>query len=139
MENCTYQNTPAFSPSGYEGPARVLDLCDGDTLWVAAPFLGGPVRRVKVRLARIDAPELDCEEGQTCKAWVARLLLKDAADGLDGSRKSSRAAFARVQSMVHLKTTGCDKYGRALGEVFVDGTCLNDSLVEEGYAKNYGH
>lgn len=90
-------------------PATVLSISDGDSIRVR---LHGQLRRV--RLACIDAPELDQEpQGAASRAYLQSLL--------------------RQGSHVRLLPYDTDRHGRLVAEVIGD-TNLNLALVEDGQA-----
>lgn len=95
---------------------RVVSVQDGDTLTVLTAG-----RRVKVRLAGIDAPERDQPFG-------------------DQSRQSlSRMALNRTVSVVVQKI---DDYGRTIGTVTVAGLNVETEQVQRGLAwvyRQYSH
>lgn len=106
----------------YTYRASVISVYDGDTLTVDID-LGFSVimRHQTVRLARINAPEL---RGATAEQGLkSRDALRDKVLG----------------KSVVLKTfkDSREKYGRWLGEVWVDGVCINDWLLEVGLAMKY--
>ena len=90
---------------------RVVGISDGDTLTLLVDR-----ERVRVRLARIDAPELDQPYGKRAKAALSALAL----------RKRARVEVIDI-----------DRYGRTVGEVFVDGIDVNREMVREGHAWAY--
>ncbi len=94
---------------------RVVGVHDGDTLTLRllSQFTN---QQLKVRLAGIDAPELQQPYGQKAK---------QALSGL---------AFGKD---VRVETAGLDKYGRTLGVVFVGALNVNGALVEQGAAWVY--
>lgn len=95
-----------------EFDAKVIGISDGDTLRV----LKDDREAVSVRLEGIDAPEKAQEHGAKAKA---------ALDALVGSK------------VVTIKQTGTDKYRRTLALVYVDKECVNEKLVEQGWAWHY--
>src|SRR5688500_4347177 len=88
--------------------ALIHDITDGDTIKVV------PVPAIEsLRLARINAPEMNEENGKAAKAFLSSLNLKK----------------------VRVETVKKDKYGRLVAEVVLeDGTKLSDLLVEKGFA-----
>lgn len=90
---------------------RVVSVHDGDTLTV----LEGKTQ-YKIRLDGIDAPELSQAYGRVAKDFA------------------SKFAFGKT---VEVKVSGVDRYGRYLGEVFVDGRSLNRELLKAGLAWHY--
>ena len=95
------------------GTARVVD---GDTLAFGA---------ARLRLAGLDAPELD----QTCGPPE-----KPVACG-----RLARDALARLASgPVTCRVSGRDKYGRELGRCAAGGSDVGAELVRDGWAVSYG-
>ena len=114
----------------YRFEAEVIRVIDGDTIEVRIDIGFGATFKTRVRLARINTPELrgeDAARGQAAKKRVQELLPVGTGE------------------KVFLQTykDGNDKYGRYLADVHVDGVvsehagntiCLNDLLVSEGLA-----
>jgi len=90
---------------------RVVGITDGDTLTLLVDR-----RQVRVRLAQIDAPESDQPYGKKAEAALSAL------------------AFGR---QAHVEVVDIDRYGRTVGEVFVDGTDVNREMVRAGHAWAY--
>jgi len=107
----------------YEYRAYVRKVYDGDTITVDID-LGFDIvlHKQKIRLLRIDTPEVrgpEREEG---------LKSRDAL--------RNRIASKWIKLKTHLDKKG--KYGRWLGEVWLEEECINDWLLTEGYAVEYG-
>lgn len=99
--------------------ATIIRHVDADTTHVVVDPGFDLSVRMTVRWARINAPELSTEEGKLALAYVNKRL---------------------PQGMTCLLTTvkdGKDKYGRYLGEFWVDGTSINDELVHVALAAPY--
>jgi endonuclease YncB( thermonuclease family) len=90
---------------------RVVGITDGDTL----TLLVGR-RQVRVRLAQIDAPESDQPYGKKAKAALSAL------------------AFGK---QARVEVVDIDRYGRTVGEIFVDGIDINREMVRAGHAWAY--
>ncbi|MDZ7288585.1 MAG: thermonuclease family protein [candidate division KSB1 bacterium] len=108
----------------YNYRAKVVSVYDGDTCNVDIDLgLRTWIHNEKLRLARIDAPELTGIERPA--GLAARDFLRSLIQGKD----------------VHIQTIKDrqEKYGRYLAEIFVeqDGTWMNvnDLMVQNGYAK----
>jgi endonuclease YncB( thermonuclease family) len=93
--------------------ASVLSIGDGDTITVTEGS-----RRIKVRLACIDAPETS----QSPYGMEARRALQ---------------GLLPIGSHVTLTTKATDRYGRSVAEVLKGSTNINQSLVESGNAFVY--
>lgn len=98
-----------------EGRAQVVD---GDSLVVAAQ---------RVRLAGIDAPELD----QTCRRGAASYPCG----------REAKAALSRLiaDATVSCAVIGRDRYGRDLAECTAGGADLNAAMVRAGQAIAFGN
>jgi endonuclease YncB( thermonuclease family) len=93
--------------------ASVLSVGDGDTITVTEGS-----RRIKVRLACIDAPETS----QSPFGMEARRALQ---------------GLLPIGSQVNLRTKATDRYGRSVAEVLKGSTNINQSLVGSGNAFVY--
>lgn len=110
---CDRPQPHAVQPIPPEADARALEglvvaIHDGDTLSLEA---GG--RRIRVRLAQIDAPEQGQPWGRRARQALARLA----------ERRSARLAVVDR-----------DAYGRTVGDVFVGEVFVNEALVRDGHA-----
>jgi len=90
---------------------RVVGVTDGDTIKIASSGV-----LFKVRLYGIDAPEKHQAYGQKAKQH-----LSDLCFGRD----------------VKLTIVNKDRYGRFVGKVYVEGKCVNEIMVEDGFAWAY--
>jgi len=92
---------------------RVTSVIDGDTLKVLRDG-----REIKIRLAKIDCPELRGQPyGRAAKKFMSSLTFR---------------------KVVKVQEQGTDRYGRVIGTVFLpDGRCLNNELVGAGLAWVY--
>lgn len=102
--------------------AHVEYVYDGDTITVDAELGFTISKEEKLRLARIDAPELRGDERPL--GLISRDALRELIDDKD----------------ITFTDEGTGKYGRTIAEVFVDDTInVSDWLVRNGYAeyKNY--
>jgi len=102
----------------------VVKFVDGDTLDVIIDLGFHITRKERIRLADIDVPELNSSNeaerkiSSDAKLFVMNWILK--------------------QKNLKIKTIKDDKYGRLLGIIYGNNNeCLNDILIEEGYAWKY--
>jgi endonuclease YncB( thermonuclease family) len=93
--------------------ASVLSIGDGDTITVTEGS-----KRIKVRLACIDAPETS-----------------QSPYGMEARKKLQ--GLLPIGSQVTLRTKATDRYGRSVGEVIKGSTNINQSLVGSGNAFVY--
>ena len=104
--------------------AELIRVIDGDTIdaWIDLGF-DITVRR-RIRLWGINAPEtrtLDLEEKREGKIAKARL--------------EEMLSINRGRFMV--KSIGVDKYGRCLGEIYLQDVNINKQLLAEGLVEVY--
>jgi micrococcal nuclease len=106
----------------YTYRAKVTAVYDGDTL-TADIDLGFSVvlRDQTVRLARINAPEL--------RGAGAEMGVK--------SRDALRSQVLGKTVVLRTIKDSREKYGRWLGEVWLNDKCVNDWLLAEGLAVKY--
>jgi len=125
----TWNEKRVDRPTGkrYIYKARVTNVVDGDTVDCEIDVGFDVIRRERLRLAGIDAPEMDAKAGPASKAYV-----------------QERLAGAET---VTIQTRWEDKYGRYVAhlfygegnadEVYERGHYLNAELVLKGLAKRY--
>lgn len=101
--------------SAAEYSGKVVGISDGDTLTLLVPD-GASYRQIKVRLAEIDTPESAQPYGQKAKQALSDL------------------AFNK-QARVIVQDT--DRYGRAVGRVYIGNLDINAELVKSGAAWVY--
>lgn len=109
----------------YTYKAVVVDVYDGDTI-TANVDLGFYtwLHNQKLRLARINAPEVrgdEKEQGKAARDWLKeRVLDRDVIIQTVKTKKGSEKK---------------GKYGRYIIEIYIDGVNINDELVEVGHAE----
>ncbi|MFT6386550.1 MAG: endonuclease YncB(thermonuclease family) [Rickettsiales bacterium] len=121
--------------ANYLYKAQIIDVIDGDTLLLNVDLGFEVIKKQRVRLAQIDAPEMKSEAGEE-------------------SFKYLRDLAAKLKFVV-IRTNKIDIYGRYLGdvfypnisdgsrvsnektEVFEKGIYLNEQLLEKGFAKMF--
>lgn len=102
---------------------QVLKVVDGDTLDVLIDVGFNMLRKERIRINRVDAPETNS------KNELEKKLGQDA--------KEFVSEWVESQNNMTIKTFKDDKYGRILGEIYGDDNCLNDLLIENGLAWEY--
>ena len=73
-------------------------------------------KRITIRLVEIDAPEMDQPFGVESKRFLEKLI---------------------ENKKVTLISEGKDRYGRTLGELFVNKDNINETMVKSGFAWVY--
>ena len=91
---------------------EVVRVWDGDTLHLQ----DGSGHRHKIRLAGIDAPELEQAQGKACRDRLAEQVL-----------------YRQVQAAI----VDTDRYGRKVAQIRLNGHDINRQQVAEGCAWHY--
>lgn len=102
----------------YYYKAQVLRIIDGDTIDVSILIGFNISLTERLRLARINAPEVRGEEreaGLAAKEW----LISQIAIG----------------SEILIRTEKDDSFGRYIAEIYLDDLNLNDEMVKVGHAE----
>ena len=104
--------------------AQLIKVIDGDTLDVLIDLGFNISVKKRIRLFGIDTPEIrtkdliEKEKGLIVKNRLIEIL-----------SKSNNEFF--------IISHGVGKYGRCLGELFIDDKSINKQLISEGLAKEY--
>ena len=121
-----------FSFEGKIKKGKCVNVYDGDTIKIVFP-LQGELYRWNCRLTGIDTPELRTKNKKEKKfGYEVRDKLREKI----------------LNKMVSIKCGEFDKYGRLLGEIFIESDSqsgggeknnksVNDWLIESGYAFKY--
>ena len=109
-------------------PCEVISNYDGDSIRVMADLGFSTYRKIKLRLEKVDTPEIN--RGSELTKSAARFIRDEVGDFL-------KAGDSLI--LVSSKVEGL--YGRAVGDIEVDGSSLGEWLLEKGYAIPYitGH
>src|SRR4051794_12009939 len=113
---------PAGAQAPAEGPWRLVDVRDGDTVILGTN--AGFVTAIKIRLYGVDAPETRgrCAE-ETAAAAAATQRLRELVS-------------RRVRIVSYLET---DAYGRMLARLYDrDRRDISEVLIAEGHARRLG-
>ena len=115
------------TPKGVVYDAQILQVSDGDTVVIAAPFLPAPLKpQLAVRIYGVDTPEkghrAQCP-GEDVRGQAASVFTKNLVQ-------------ASQQRQVILY--GWDKFGgRVLGDIILNGQSLRAELIRNGHAREY--
>lgn len=108
----------------YDYKSKVTRVIDGDTIEALVDLGFDTWKQITIRFDGIDA-------------WESRTRN-------DEEKVKGLAAKARLIELLEnanneflLQSHGVGKFGRCLGELFVDGKSINKQLIEEGHAKDY--
>jgi endonuclease YncB( thermonuclease family) len=117
-----WSETIPFIPPIENG--QVIKVYDGDTITIATrlPYKDSPLYRFPIRLKGIDTAEIKSKNVNEKKhAMVARDALSELI----------------LHKSVLIKNIENEKYGRILADVYLDEICLNEWMIEKGYAVKY--
>jgi len=108
----------------YEYNAKLIRVIDGDTIDALIDLGFNVWVKKRIRLYGIDTPETrtkDLEEKKAGKAAEERLI----------------ELMWECGNEFLLKSHGVGKYGRCLGELFIEDINVNQLLINEGHATVY--
>ena len=120
-----------------ENTFRIVQVVDGDGLIIENIF---DKKLIEIRFLGIDAPELklcnklfqDERETHLAAYFLIDLGRKSLNYLMEIAQPNTNVSIAVEENNI------LDLYGRTLAYVFLeDGTCLNEKMVAEGYAKPY--
>jgi endonuclease YncB( thermonuclease family) len=121
-----------FAQTARENRAVVYDVVitrvvDGDTVAFRADWLPDPLKKeLSIRVFGVDTPEKGHRAG--CPAEAQRGEMASAY-----TKQLVAAAKTRQIALM-----GWDKYGgRVLGDVILNGVSLRQSLIQNGFAREY--
>lgn len=126
------KKTPKFSLEGITKICKVVDIYDGDTCRVVFNH-NGVINKWNVRMQGYDSPEM-----RPSKSKPNRNEIKIKAKQ---SKEYLKSLIANKDNkLVYLKCGKFDKYGRLLGEIFIDledEQSVNDMMITNGYGYKY--
>ena len=126
------KKTQKFTLEGCIKLCKVVDVYDGDTCRVVFNH-NGQINKWNIRMNGYDSPEmrpsksLPNRDEIKAKAKEAKAYLKSLICNSD-------------EQLVYLKCGEFDKYGRLLGEIYVnqnDQESVNQLMIKDGYAYEY--
>lgn len=152
LQTLTFDTVENFTLGTQRRDAKVLDVFDADTVKIAI-MVGDTPAKFTMRLTGIVTPERNAKGAdrnqvgleRTC-AYRARARLMYLLTGnerfADGKKTYSnqdvREACSKNTTLIAIEANGFDKYGRVLGKAYLnDGRCINELLLQEGFAKHY--
>lgn len=128
INNISDEELSWFSLEGMKTKCKVISVYDGDTITVRVSFRGKDFK-TKVRLAKIDTPEIRTKNTEEKKAG------QDAKKFLDD-------LISKKYIWIHFQKN--DKYGRPLGVLYLTKSdhkseinSVNDLIVKKHYGYYY--
>lgn len=103
---------------------KIIKVVDGDTVDALIDLGFDTFALKRIRLYGINAPE-------------TRTRNKEEKEKGLRSKEALKELFKMNDKEVVLKSHGIGKYGRVLGEFFIDSRSVNDFMITEGFASKY--
>lgn len=129
-QDCTYENTPAYTYEHLRKMVKVLRVIDGDTVDIALQEETGKIFTHRVRLYGIDTPEKRPSASDP-----------EREKEIAASKRSSEALTNRLKENDHLIIAlfhKSDKYGRLMCTFYdKQGDDINQWMVKSGFAYEY--
>jgi endonuclease YncB( thermonuclease family) len=130
-QDCTYENTPAYSYEHMRKMVKVLRVLDGDTVDIALYYEEtGKIFKHRVRLYGIDTPEKHPLRSDP-----------EREKEIAASKRASEALIGRLKEnndLVIALFYKADKYGRLLCTLYdKQGDNINQWMVQSGFAYEY--
>jgi len=112
-------------------PVQWLRVIDADTIVVTSTLTG---RKIRVRLSGCDAPERHSDDGIAATRWVESYLEEYAVGGMLlhlplPEDKDGSGVIDMAELLQHYVS-----FERVVGELWVGGYSLAESLILRGYA-----
>lgn len=109
----------------YKYKAKLDRVVDGDTVDALVDLGFDTFKKVRIRFYGMDA-------------WESRTRdLEEKKKGLAAKDRVAELLELEAEGEFILQSHGVGKYGRCLGEIFVNETNINQQLITEGHAKKY--
>ena len=142
----TDDDIPLFTLKDKEFTAKIVDVYDGDTCSIVI-YLNNKFTKFKLRCLGYDSPEMkppkDAENREHLidLAIISRNYFINRVTNISlnlnqhYSKNQIKDMMKENTKLVKVKSHGWDKYGRFLGEIFIDSININNEMIE----KNYGY
>ncbi len=104
----------------YTYKAKLIKVVDGDTVDFSLDLGMSIYSKQRIRLLGINSPEMrgeNKEDGKAAKAHIIDMLNKEGD--------------------IVVKTEKQGKYGRYLGTIYLNGTDINQQMINDGFAVEY--
>jgi len=103
---------------------EIIKVIDGDTVDAIIDVGFNILIKKRIRLYAINAPETRTKNK------------KEKQKGLE-SKKALSAALDMHKGKITIQSHGIGKYGRIIGELFIEGNSVSEFMVSEGFAEKY--
>jgi micrococcal nuclease len=106
--------------------SSVVKVIDGDTIEAIIDLGFNILLRKKIRLSEINSAELRSNN------LTEKTLALQAKEWLTKKLEGQNNILIHTE-----KPDSTEKYGRILAKLYVNGECINDLMIKEGYASLY--
>jgi len=139
-------SVPLFDLKGNTYSAKVVDVYDGDTCTIVI-YLNDGFTKFKLRCLGYDTPEIKPPKDTENRDQLIDMAIKSRNYFISRvtnchfdlnqhySKNELKILMLTNTKLIKVKSHGWDKYGRLLGEIFINNQNLNQEMV----AKNYGY
>jgi micrococcal nuclease len=110
--------------ANYNYNAKLLRVVDGDTVDALIDLGFNTWVKKRIRLYGIDTPETRTRDKEEKKKGLA-------------AKERLKEILAECNNEFILSSHGIGKYGRCLGELFINSGNINQQLITEGHAVKY--
>ena len=125
------KKTPKFSLDGEIKVCKVVDIYDGDTCRVVFNH-NGIINKWNIRMNGYDTPEMRPSKSLPNRDEIKKKAIE--------SKMYLKSLIMNEEQLVYLKCGGFDKYGRLLGEIYVnkeDILSVNQQMINNNYGYEY--
>jgi hypothetical protein len=133
--------TREFDLNGKKLVCRLLAICDADTVWLSIVPYEGDCHRVRMRLLKLDSPEVNVADekklANKAKHELMRIVSPDlfTDDRRWEEKKDINAVLSSNVVLLYCALEKNDLYGRPLGTLWRTkdaSVSINDQLLQSG-------
>ena len=137
-----------FDLKGQTFDAKVVDVYDGDTCSIVIK-LNNQWTKFKVRAYGYDSPEMRPSKNLPDRDEIIHMAIKarnyfvsrvtDLSINLSYhyTKKELKNMMNNNRKVISVRSQGWDKYGRLLGDFYVDNVYLNEEMIRKKYGYKY--
>lgn len=139
---------PLFDLKDNTYSAKVVDVYDGDTCSIVI-FLNKNFTKFKLRCLGYDTPEMkppkDCKNRdqlidmaiKSRNYFISKVTNCNIEINKHYSKSELKELLSQNTKIIKVKSHGWDKYGRFLGEIFINNKNFNQEMIDKNYGYKY--
>lgn len=139
---------PIFDLKGNTYNAKVVDVYDGDTCSIVI-FLNKNFTKFKLRCLGYDTPEMKPSKDSKNRDKLIDMAIKSRNYFISKvtnchidiykhyTKPELKELLKQNNKLIKVKSHGWDKYGRFLGEIFINNHNLNQEMIDKNYGYKY--